>query len=71
MGSYDEIYYGVCNYLKFSVNSELFQNMLEELISEDLLVQEDDTYVLTEIFEAEKNIIEKLKKKNHPPPKKM
>ena len=59
--SYDEIYYGVCNYLKFSVNSELFQNMLEELISEDLLVQEDDTYVLTEIFEAEKNIIEKLK----------
>ena len=59
--SYDEIYYGVCNYLKFSVNSELFQNMLEELISEDLLVQEDDTYVLTEIFEADKNIIEKLK----------
>ena len=59
--SYDEIYYGVCNYLKFSVNSELFQYMLEELISEDLLVQEDDTYVLTEIFEAEKNIIEKLK----------
>ena len=59
--TYDEVYYGVCNYLKFQVSSELFASLLEELISEEYIVLEDDTYVLMDIYEAEKNIIHKLK----------
>lgn len=59
--TFDELYYGVRNYLKFEVNTELFTTMLEELVDEEKLIKENEEYELSEIYEAEERIIEKLK----------
>ena len=58
---YDEIYFGVCNYLKFQVDNETFLNALDELILEYMIVKDNDSYMLMDLYKAESNIISKLK----------
>lgn len=57
----EELYFGVRNYLKFELNMEFFEGMLEELVMEQKFVQEEDYYELSDLHEAEDKIIDKLK----------
>lgn len=59
--TFDEIYYGVRNYLKYEVQMDLFSSMLEELVTENKLIQNGEEYELFELHEAEQHIIGKLK----------
>lgn len=59
--TFDELYYGVRNYVKYEVQMELFSMMLEELVTEKHFIQDGEEYELFELHEAEQHIIQKLK----------
>ncbi len=59
--TFDELYYGVRNYLKYEISMEIFSMMLEELVTEKYFVQNGEEYELSHLHEAEQQIIHKLK----------
>ena len=57
----DEIYEGVSSYLGYSINMEYLDSLLNELNSDAKIMIINEKYYLQEIYEAEYNIIEKIK----------
>lgn len=57
----DEIYEGVSSYLGYSIDMEYLDSLLNELNSDAKIMIINEKYYLQEIYEAEYNIIEKIK----------
>ena len=57
----DEIKKEVFSYLKIEINSEDFDNYIDELRYEGKIVKEDDKYYIKDIYDSELNISNKLK----------
>jgi len=60
--TYEEIYIGVCNYLKNELDTNIFLESISNLQAELKIQIENEKYYLMEMFEAEENIIHKIKR---------
>lgn len=59
--NYDEIKRSVTNYLKISISSEQFILYIDELRYENKIIEEEKSYSLKDIYDAEEEIISKVK----------
>lgn len=57
----DEIKKEVFNYLKIEINSEEFDNYIDELRYEGKIVKEDDKYYIKDLYDSELTIANRLK----------
>ena len=51
----------VYNYLKFDINEEDFQNLIDELRLEGKIIVENEQYYLKDIYQAEQTVVNKIK----------
>lgn len=56
----DDIYNSVCKYLKFTIDYDYFNELLEELNSELKIEIQDNKYYLEDLYEATNNIVYKI-----------
>ena len=59
---YEEIYDATCNYLKFEIDFDDFDNYLTELVNERQLFKDEYKYYLYDIYMSERSIVKKIKK---------
>lgn len=59
--NYQDIYESLCKYIDFMINEEDFDNYLNNLKENKKIVVENRRYYLYEMYEAENNIIEKIR----------
>lgn len=59
---YEEIYDGLVKVLKLELSFPLFEQLLAELVNERKLFKEEYRYYLYDLYEAERKIVQKLKK---------
>ncbi|MDD2377767.1 MAG: ATP-dependent RecD-like DNA helicase [Bacilli bacterium] len=57
---YSTILTSVINYLDYTIDDDLFREYLEELMTDERIVIEDDKYYLNELWEAEENVADKI-----------
>lgn len=58
----EEIYFKMMNYLNFEMDEMIFSQFLEELSLDEKIYIEQDRYYLMDFYEAEVNIVEKIKR---------
>ena len=55
---YEKLYY----YIKNDIDTDIFEKYLNDLMEENKIVKENDKYYLSDIYEAERNIVYKILK---------
>ena len=63
----DEIYEGVCQYLGYSIEYDYLDSILAELNGDAKVMIVQDKYYLQDIYDAQYNIVEKIKSYQVPP----
>lgn len=57
----DQIFYAVRRFLHIDLSEDVLMEYMEELVIEEKIVEEDSYYYVAQIYEAEKQVLDKIK----------